>query len=87
MESKINVLFFKDCAVVFMTMVILWVILSFVMIQVSCITPNIMIKTVILCAGIIAGIFSTASSLAVVIHLKRNQKELYLKEVSLEQSE
>ncbi len=81
MEKKIRKLLFSDCVIIVSILVVLWLILCFVMAQVSAITPNHSIKTGIMSAGLLAGAFSTAASIAVLIHLRTNQKELYSEEL------
>ena len=83
MERKINKLLFHDCATIISILVLLWLILCFVMVQVSSIAPNHSIKAGIIIAGLLAGTFSTASSAAVFIHLRMNRKELYSQELSV----
>ncbi len=82
MERKINRLLFRDCLIIVSILAALWCILCFVMVQVSAIIPNHTVRAGIMTAGILVGTFATAASAAVFIHLRRNRKDLYAKELS-----
>jgi len=79
--KDISKLLLKDCTTIVLILVLLWLILGFVMVQVSAIAPSHSIRTGIIIAGILVGTFSTASSVAVFIHLRINRNELYLEEL------
>ena len=55
--------------------------LGFVLIIVSGLAPNNIIRNVILVAGSMAGIFVTSSLIAVLVHLKKNRVGIYSEEL------
>ena len=62
-------------------MIVLWLLLVFVMTRVWVIAPTQMIRMATVLVGIAAGAFGTASSIAVLAHLKKNQRTLYVEEL------
>ncbi len=81
MENQIKKMYSKDIAAIIFILIILWIILSVVMININYSVSDSFLRTVIISIGILVGLFSTASSIAVIIHLKKNQKILYENEI------
>lgn len=77
MEDKIKKMYIIDCLSIIFLAVILWMILSVAMLNISRILENQTLRMIILAIGTLVGALSTASCAAVIIHLKKNQKNLY----------
>ena len=73
--------YLMDWVAIVFAMIVLWAVLILVMLNIGDTTPNQTLKVMIFAIGILAGIFATASSFAVLIHLKKNKKDLYVKEL------
>ncbi len=71
----------RDCTIIISILAVLWLILCFVMIQVSDIVSGHAVRIGILATGLLVAAFATASSTAVLIHLRKNRRELYKKEL------
>ena len=82
MEIKIKKMYAQDCTAIFISMAALWLVLGYVMTRVSAIVPDQTVRIIILLVGIVAGTFGTASSIAVLVHLKKNQRSLYIEEIT-----
>ncbi len=82
LEEENKKLLLGDSATIMLILVVLWCIVSFVMMQIGSIMPNHAVKMVALVAGILVTTFSTAASIAVLIHLRKNQQALYTEELA-----
>jgi len=82
MESQMKKKYLMDEAAIIFAMIVLWTVLIFVMINIGNITPNQSLKMMIFAIGILVGIFATAASMAVLIHLKKNKRILYITEIN-----
>lgn len=67
--------------VVFVFTAILWILQLYMISVVAGIAQDQVAKTVIILAGIVAAAFVTASSAAVLVHLKKNQTKIYTEEI------
>lgn len=81
MESKIKKKYFQDCMVVFVFTAILWILQLYMISVVAGIAQDQVAKMVIILAGIVAAAFVTASSAAVLVHLKKNRTKVYTEEI------
>ncbi len=81
MENKIKKLYLQDCIIVLIFMIVLWSILVYVLSKVVLIAPGTTVKMFVIFIGIMAGTFATAAMVAVLVHLKKNQKQLYTEEI------
>lgn len=81
MENKIKKMYRQDCSVIFLFMIVMWVILTYVMIQINSIVSNHSVKSLILFIGITVGFFATAALIAVLTHLRKNRTQLYTEEI------
>ncbi|MFA9423300.1 MAG: hypothetical protein ACERLG_06965 [Sedimentibacter sp.] len=81
MENQIKKMYTTDCVAIISIMAILWTILTIVMFNISGIVENQNLRMIIFAIGILVGAFATASSVAVIIHLKKNQNNLYKDEI------
>lgn len=79
--SKINKMYRQDTGLVFIFIILIWLVLGFVLINVSSLAPSDLIRNVALASGTIAGIFVTSSLIAVLVHLKKNRIGLYTEEL------
>ncbi|MGK0465813.1 hypothetical protein [Clostridium sp.] len=82
MEIKIKKMYWQDCITIFTFMVILWIVLAYVIINVSAISPTIMVKIIVIITGSVAGAFSTTALIAVLVHLRKNGHQLYMEDLS-----
>lgn len=82
MERKIKTKYFQDCMVVFIFTAVLWILQLYMISVVAGIMQDRIAQTVIILAGIVAAAFVTASSAAVLIHLKKNQTRIYTEEIA-----
>ncbi|KNZ42201.1 hypothetical protein [Acetobacterium bakii] len=82
MENQMNKTYRMDGIAIIIAMIVLWAVLIFVMLKIGDITPNQPLKAMIFTIGILVGVFATASSMAVLIHLKKNKKTLYVSEMT-----
>ena len=83
MEKEIKKRYLQDCIVTFTCVAILWIIQIYVVIVVAGIVPDPAVKAVISFAGIAAAVIATTSSVAVVIHLKKNKLKIYTEELEV----
>lgn len=81
LEEKIKKLYTQDRLVIFGFMVFLWIIMLFVMAQVSGLAPSATVRTIILVCGVLVAVFATGSLFAVFVHLKNNREELYSEDI------
>ncbi|MBK5244239.1 MAG: hypothetical protein JJE18_04285 [Eubacteriaceae bacterium] len=82
MESQMGKKYLMDKAAIIFALIVLWTVLIFVMLNIEGITPTKSLKLTIFAIGILMGIFATAASIAVLIHLKKNKKILYITEMN-----
>jgi len=80
-EAKMNKLYRQDTGLVVAFIIFVWLVLGFVLINVSRLAPNDLIRNVSLAAGLMAGILVTSSLIAVLVHLKRNRVSIYSEEL------
>lgn len=81
MEKKIQKMLRQDRFIVMLFTSGLWMLIGYVMLQVLSVTETMAPRIIIVLAGVMACAFSTASSVAVLSHLKRNRDSLYTKEI------
>lgn len=79
--SKINKLYRQDTGLIFVFILFVWVVLGFVLMNVSSLAVNDVIRNVALVAGAVAGFFVTSALVAVLVHLKKNRITLYSEEL------
>lgn len=77
MENQIKKMCSKDIVAIIFILIILWTILSIVMVNINYAVTNVFLRTAIISIGILVGMFASASSIAVIVHLKKNQNNLY----------
>lgn len=82
MENQIKKMYTLDCFGIIIFTIVLWIILTVIMLNISEILENPTIRIIIYTIGIFLGSIATASCTAVIIHLKKNQKKLYNDEIS-----
>lgn len=78
---KMDKLYRQDTGLVLVFIIFVWLVLGFVLINVSSLAPNALIRNVTLVAGSLAGIFVTSSLIAVLVHLKKNRVGIYSEEL------
>lgn len=80
-EIKMDKMYRQDTGLVVVFIIFVWLILGFVLISVSSLAPNDLIRNAILVAGSTAGIFVTSALIAVLAHLKKNRAGIYSEEL------
>jgi len=81
MEKKINSLYTNDNLIVLAAMSILWCVILFVLKQVLSISPSAGFSCAATCAGVSVLAALTATSFALIMHLKKNKVLLYTEEI------
>ncbi|HBP65908.1 MAG TPA: hypothetical protein DD730_17045 [Desulfosporosinus sp.] len=76
-KAKLEKMYWQDTGLVVIFIIFIWLVLGFVLISISSLAPNELIRDVTLGAGSIAGIFATSSLVAVLVHLKKNKVGIY----------
>lgn len=71
----------QDTGLVVIFIIFVWLVLGFVLISISSLAPNDLIRDVTLGAGSMAGIFVTSALIAVLVHLKKNRVGIYSDEL------
>lgn len=74
---KMDKMYRQDTGLVVIFIIFVWLVLGFVLISISSLAPNVLIRNVTLVAGSMAGIFVTSSLIAVLVHLKKNRVGIY----------
>jgi len=82
MENKIKKMYHQDNATVICMLIALWAVMIYTITQVVRIAPDHATCIVITVIGIVAGLFATASCIAVLAHLKKNKIKLYTEEIN-----
>lgn len=77
MENKIKKYYRLDLVLIILAMALLWLVLGYVMLEIGKLPLDKIVIGFIWIMGALIGIFATASSIAVISHLKKNQKKLY----------
>ncbi|MBC3887716.1 hypothetical protein GH810_05275 [Acetobacterium paludosum] len=77
MENKIKKYYRLDLAFIILAMAVLWLVLGYVMFEIGKMSLDEIVKGFIWIMGTLIEIFATVSSIAVISHLKKNQKKLY----------
>ena len=80
-RAKMDKMYQQDTGLVVIFIIFVWLVLGFVLISVSGLAPNDLIRNVTLVAGSMAGIFATSSLVAVLVHLKKNRVGIYSEEL------
>jgi len=80
-EAKMDKMYRQDTGLVLIFIVFVWLVLGFVLINISSLAPNILIRDVNLVVGLVAGIFVTSALIAVLVHLKKNRVGIYSEEL------
>ena len=82
--AKMDKLYRQDIGLIVIFILFVWLVLGFVLISISSLAPNDLIRDVTLGAGSLAGIFVTSSLIAVLVHLKKNRVGIYREELCKE---
>lgn len=82
MQNKIKQMYRRDCFIIFIVMLFLWIELGYVIFDVSTISPTFIVKIIVILTGSMVGAFSTAASIAVLVHLRKSRQELYMEDIS-----
>lgn len=80
-EVKIGKMYRQDTGLVVICIIFVWLVLGFVLINVSSLAANELIRDVTLGAGTMVGIFVTSALIAVLVHLKKNRVAIYSEEL------
>ena len=79
-EAQINKKCLIDCSAIGLILVIMWSVLILVIFNIISLLDSDLFKVLIAFTGILVGTFATASSVAVINHLRKNKKSLYFDE-------
>jgi len=79
--AKVDRMYRQDTGLVVIFIVLVWLALGFVLISISSLASNDLVRDVTLGAGSLAGIFVTSALIAVLVHLKKNKAEIYKDEL------
>ena len=81
MEAKIRKMYMADCAIILLFIIGLCSVLVYITSKVAPLVSEISVLGAIFIAFALVIIFGTASSIAVLSHLKKNQRQIYLPEI------
>ncbi|SCZ81013.1 hypothetical protein [Acidaminobacter hydrogenoformans] len=81
MEKKIQKLYSTDCVTMMLFLAIFWLLLIYIAFNVIAIVSDPAVKGVIIVAAALIAAFGTASSIAVLVHLRKNQRQIYVEEL------
>lgn len=81
MEKKIQKLYSTDCVTMIVFLAIFWLLLIYITINVIALVSEPAVKGVVIAAAGLIAAFGTASSIAVLIHLRKNQRQIYVEEL------
>ena len=79
-EAQINKKCLIDCSTIGLILIIMWSVLILVIFNIISLLESDLFKVLIALTGILVGTFATASSVAVINHLRKNKKSLYFDE-------
>lgn len=82
MKSDGAKMYWQDNGLVVIFIIFVWLVLGFVLINVSSLAPNYLIRNVSLAVGSLSVFFVTSSLIAVLVHLKKNRVSIYSEELS-----
>ncbi len=66
-----------DCVVIWTALLLMWLVLGLVLLQTFPLTPERGIRTLLVCAAALAGIFCTSALVSLLLHLRRHHGTLY----------
>jgi hypothetical protein len=81
MEKKIRRLYAGDCCLVVSSIFFMWLVLAFIMSMIYSVVAGVDMRLLIVVVGLLTGIYGTAALVAVLVHLKRQQIEIYTEEI------
>ncbi len=81
MEKKIKALYTTDNIIVMVSILIIWCNIGFVLSQVLDISPSQLFSSVAIGSGVAALAALTATSVALIMHLKKNKVAMYTEEL------
>lgn len=82
LDKRIGDMYRQDCIIITIAVVILWSVLSYVILNVSRLSENHSMGLIIASVGVVVCVFGTASSKAVLSHLKKNKETIYLEDIT-----
>lgn len=80
-ENQVNKKCLKDCVSILFVLIAMWTVLTIVILNIRDLVESNTLRIIISTTGIIVGAFATASSLAVINHLRKNRNNLYQDEI------
>lgn len=81
MQNKILKMYRTDCATMLVFLASFWALLLFTAFQVLPLAPSASAKSIILAVAALVAVFGSSSSIAVLIHLTKNQRQIYVEEL------
>lgn len=81
MEKKIQKLYTTDCVTMMIFLASFCLLLVYITFNVLALTSEPAVKGVVIAAAVLIVAFGMASSIAVLIHLRNNQRQIYVEEL------
>lgn len=81
MEKKIQKLYATDCVTMMIFLASFCLLLVYITFNVLALTSEPAVKGVVIAAAVLIVAFGMASSIAVLIHLRKNQRQIYVEEL------
>lgn len=81
MQHKILKMYRTDCATMLVFLATFWALLLFTAFQVVPLAPTSSAKVIILAVVTLVAVFGSSSSIAVLVHLTKNQRQIYIEEL------
>ncbi len=81
MEKKIQKLYTTDCVTMMIFLASFCLLLVYITFNVLALTSEPAVKGVVIAAAVLIVAFGMASSIAVLIHLRKNQRQIYVEEL------
>ncbi|MDQ7093506.1 hypothetical protein REC12_07885 [Desulfosporosinus sp. PR] len=76
-KAKVRRMYWQDIGLVLLFLVFSWLVLGYVLVNVSSLAATFQIREVALAAGLLAVVFVSSSLIAVLAHLKKNREAVY----------
>ncbi len=81
MNKKIKKMYIQDYSTILAFVSLFLIFLMIVIKNVYMIAPDNATKTIIILSGVIISAFAVASSIAVIVHIKKNKESIYSSEI------
>ena len=82
MENRAGRMYVIDSAVIWISLVVMWFVLIFILLQVVPLADDFLTQAILVGSAILAGVFATSALVALLLHLHRERNSLYAGELS-----